>query len=111
MRGILALVFLLPMAAQAGPMDRRVLRLPGDAAMLVRERHSDRQVDFKPEQKIAPPPGNITLGPLEARTIRDDKGREHFALSPLAGARVLGGSIAGTYEHGTAEIMLRWPPE
>jgi hypothetical protein len=108
MRALLALLLLLPMAAQAGP---RILRLPGDAAMMARERHSDRQTDFQPSQKTAPPPGNITIGPFEARMIQDNTGRQHFAVSPLSGAHVLGGSIAGTYEHGTAKLVLHWPPD
>lgn len=111
MRVLLAVLLLLPWAAQAGPANRHVLRLPGDAAMMVRERNRDRQIDFQTTQKTAPPPGNISIGPFEAQVIQDDKGRQHFAISPLSGTHVLGGSIAGTYEHGTAKVMLRWPPD
>lgn len=111
MRVLLALLLLWPLAAQAGPVNRRVLRLPGEAAMLARQPHSDRQIDFQTAQKTAPPPTSLAIGPFEARMIQDNKGRQHFAISPFAGTHVLGGSIAGTYEHGTAAIMLRWPPD
>lgn len=109
MRALLALVLLLPMAAQAGPLDRRVLRMP-DA--MHERRAAEPKVTLEPYHPpaAASQPVTMNIGPFEAEIGGEGKDR-HFARYRLEGTRILGGSLGGSIDGHSAKLELIWKNE
>lgn len=109
MRALLALVLLMPVAAEAGPLARHGLRLP-DA---MHERHpTDPGLTLKPYN---PPPSatqpmTMNIGPFEAEIGGQGKDH-HFAHYQLQGTRILGGSLGGSIDGHSAKLELIWKNE
>ena len=106
MRALVALALLIPVAAMAGPLDRRVLRLPSD--MPPARPASDAKITLQPYRPLSTQPiTTMNLGPFEAEI----GGGRHFARYHLNGASVLGGSVNGSFDGRGAKIQLTWSDE
>ena len=110
MRALAALVLLIPVAAEAGPLDRRALRMPGDA--MHERRPIEQKITLEPYRPppAAAQPVRMNFGPLEAE-LGGKHADGHFAHYKLEGTSILGGSLGGTVDGHSAKLELIWKNE
>ncbi len=110
MRGIVILALLIPMAAQAAPLDRRGLQMPDNAVQ--QRRPTEQKITLQPYRPPASAnqPVRMNLGPFSAELGGEHKDG-HFAHYKLEGTSILGGSLGGTVDGHSAKLELIWKNE
>jgi len=109
MRAFVALALFVPVAALAGPLDLRPLRMPQDAGDRSMAGDDTKTVTLRPYKPLATdnvPLKTLNFGPVEAEIGGQN---HHIASYHIEGTRILGGSIGGSVDGGSAKLELTWP--